>query len=138
VDQVAELMSLLDILAPRCAYRLRHGRWCDHRTYRFRDWVDEVDFADISHGRIVSDVDLDADFPPDVGFDQGVMIDCGMAKLFTCQRCGYIETTLGHPMRDWIRERWRGWRKAGITLALGALALGIGVTLLLEWMIGWR
>jgi hypothetical protein len=75
-------MNVLRILAPRLTYRLENGQWCDHQRH----------VKDLGGGQcLVSS-----------GWDAGQLIDMGRRKLFTCLRCGYQETNLGHPVREAI------------------------------------
>ena len=64
------------------------------------------------------------------GFDEGVLIDCGRSKLYTCQRCGYRETNLGHPMRDWLRGLFADFR-VDATVIGGALIFLLGMVIAL-------
>lgn len=73
------------VLAPRLLYRLRTGQWCDHETYRYRDWVDEVDDAT---GAIVGGAPA-----PSVGWGEWELADLGRMKIRFCQRCGHMEST---------------------------------------------
>lgn len=134
-------MDLASALAPRLAFRLRNGQWCDHRTYRFHSWMDEVEHADMAAGRIVSDVDLDAlpePCPPDVGWGPWELADLGRMKIRFCVRCGHMETTLGHPVRDWLRESWNRWVDAGLVLAFLSGCAGAGVVVIASVLTGWR
>lgn len=94
---------------PRLRFRLRTGVWCSHRTYRFGSWMDHVDaeFAQAVAGppgeqRYEFQSWLDAEFPRDLGMDDGTIVD-GMRKLYRCRRCGWATFHPdGHDRSAWL------------------------------------
>jgi hypothetical protein len=111
---------------PRLRYRIRVGDWCDHRTYRYGSWMDALEHAEISHGRIISDVDLDRDYQPDLGMDNGQLVDMGRAKIYTCARCGWRTF---HPDGKTMQEQ--AWTILPFPIAVG---LFFGLSWLLYWL----
>lgn len=93
---------------PRLRYWIHTGTWCDHKTYRYASWIDEVD-AEAMDARLAPLIpsaqlkrQIDAAFPPLEGMDNGQLADLGRAKLYTCQRCGWRTF---HPNGRDLRER---------------------------------
>jgi hypothetical protein len=120
------------LLAPRLTYRARFGHWCDHRTYYAGAPWNVPDDADLASGRVVSDVDTDM-VPVNRGWSDWEMIDLGRAKIRSCRRCGYVETTMGHPMRDMAKELADRPAIRGV----GAVLLVVGLLALVVWLMIW-
>lgn len=117
------LYALGRALAPRLLHRLRTGQWCDHKTYRYRSWMDEVDDAT---GAIVGGHPA-----PSVGWEEWELADCGRMKIRFCARCGHMETT-EDSLRKWLGRWWlaRGDQRTRKALAFSAVAgIAVGVVL---------
>jgi hypothetical protein len=98
VATVSRVGDLARRCAPRLAYRLRTGGWCDHVT--------RIRITDGDGGLV--------DPWQDRGWEPWQMWDLGRDKIRICHRCGHVETLAGHPIRDrltagWYRipDRWR-------------------------------
>ena len=111
------------MIAPRLAYRLRYGWWCDHQTRRYQSWMDEVDVA---AGNLPA-----GDAPPDPGWSEWEMWDLGRDKIRHCRRCGHVQTLSGPPLRGWVRDWWtaRTQHQRDLALAGASILAGAGATL---------
>jgi hypothetical protein len=87
--------SWLRWAAPRLTYRISTGHWCDHADQRV-----SLEWTLGPNGEAGSMVDQ--------GWGPWEMADLGRMKIRHCERCGHMETTLGHPIRDGIATWWRG------------------------------
>lgn len=114
---------------PRLRYRLRTGQWCDHRSYRYSSWLDEVDAAMFRASSTLTNAQvkqqIDAAFPPSPGMDNGRLVDLGRAKLYTCQRCGWATF---HP---------DGRSPSELAWAYLPLPVAIAVFFGLSWLLYW-
>lgn len=116
------LRAMARVLAPRLTHRLRTGQWCDHETYRFRNWMDEVDTAS---GAITGGAPA-----PDVGWGPWELADLGRMKVRYCQRCGHMESTHERTVdlvRQWWRSHDRRTRRAGRLCLIAALISGVTI-----------
>lgn len=114
--------TVVRVVAPRATYRLRFGHWCDHQTYYAQEPIqDQVPVA------------IRPLVPVNHGWGPWEMIDLGRAKIRSCQRCGHVETTMPHPMRDMAREMAT---RPGVQLAM-VVAWAVGSLALLTWLMLW-
>lgn len=109
------MVNLARLLAPRLAYRIRHGRWCDHADIPLdRDlagWMlAALGTADaVVDAVVASRTELREGHVVILGWSEWELADLGRMKIRHCWRCGHLETTLGHPIRETLARWFWSW-----------------------------
>lgn len=137
--------TLARIVAPRAVYRARFGHWCDHQDVRLDADLGGNLLTTLERMRKTYGLRLDAeqaiqrmvhagdDGVTLLGWGPWELVDLGRQKVRHCCRCGHMESTYPHPMRDMARELAD---RPMIAVILGITAT-VALLALLTWLMLW-